>query len=389
MYIDDSNYRAKIGIVSIDTINKVIRIRFTYPKGKRNAFYIGKVNDNNWRAALKTAHIIDRDIDIGDYDSTLVRYKPEKAQALEIAQKQPNLIDLWESYKEVSKERVAATTIKKHWTTYEKHYLGRTPQELLELNKASEFIAHLLSRYSPGSIRPIFSNCLNPSVNLAVKTRKIEHNVYADIPLQKSPKKQIEAYEPEEVKLIVAAFYSDEYVKKGSIYPHSFYATMIDFLSIVGCRPSECHALTWDDIKRKKDKLYIRFNKAYSNGILLPHTKTYETRLFPINEQLELLLNRMEIKNNVNDLIFPSVTGGYVNQKTFARRYWKTVTNGLVDDNKLDKNLRCYSLRHSFITRCVRDGMDIATIARISGNSTDTIIKYYLAAKDDYTVPLL
>ncbi len=58
-------------------------------------------------------------------------------------------------------------------------------------------------------------------------------------------------------------------------------------------------------------------NKAYSNGILLPHTKTYEIRLFPINLQLKVLLDSMDIKPNRNDLIFPSVTGGYVNHMSF------------------------------------------------------------------------
>ena len=184
-----------------------------------------------------------------------------------MVEKIPNLWQIWENYRSVSQERVAATTIKKHWQTYEKHYLGRTPEQLLETNRANEYVAHLLTRYSPGSISPIFSNCLNPSVNLAVKTNKIEDNLYQNIPLQKKPRRSIEAYESEEVKAIVGAFYSDEYMKKGSIYPHSFYAPMVDFLSIVGCRPSECHALTWNDIKRQKDKLYIKFNKAYSNGM--------------------------------------------------------------------------------------------------------------------------
>ena len=267
--------------------------------------------------------------------------------------------------------------------------MGRTPKELLELDKASEFIGHLLSRYSSGSILPIFSNCLNPSVNLAVRTGKIERNVYAAIPIEKRSKKQIEAYEPEEVKAIVGAFYSDEYVKPSSVYPHSYYAPMIDFMSLVGCRPSECHALTWDDIKRKNDRFYIRFNKAYSQGILLPHTKTHETRLFPINKQLKTLINTMATVKNKHNLIFPSVTLGYVNQKTFNRRYWNTVIQGLVDDEKLDKALRSYSLRHSFITRLVREGVDIATIGRISGNSPETIIKHYLAAKDSFDIPLL
>ena len=44
MHIDESSYKAKIGVVSIVTINnKVIRIRYTYPKGKCNAFYVGIV----------------------------------------------------------------------------------------------------------------------------------------------------------------------------------------------------------------------------------------------------------------------------------------------------------------------------------------------------------
>ena len=113
----------------------------------------------------------------------------------------------------------------------------------MNLNKASDFVAHLLTRYSSGSILPIFSNCLNPSVNLAVRTGKIDRNVYAAIPIAKKGKKPIEAYEPEEVKLIVGAFYDDRYVKPSSVYPHSYYASMIDFISLVGCRPSECHAL--------------------------------------------------------------------------------------------------------------------------------------------------
>ncbi|WP_319423640.1 tyrosine-type recombinase/integrase [Pleurocapsa sp. FMAR1] len=95
-------------------------------------------------------------------------------------------------------------------------------------------------------------------------------------------------------------------------------------------------------------------------------------------------------RNNPNNLIFPSVTGGYINQKTFSRRYWNTVTKGLIADGVLDKHYINYSLRHSFITRLVRSGEDIATIARISGNSTETIVNFYLSAKrDGFEIPEL
>ena len=388
MYIDDLNRKAKIGKVSIDVKdNRAIRIRYTYPKGKRNKLYAGTVTDKNWREAIKTATIIDGDISTNNYDFTLTRYKLKQAQVMEVVEKTPNLSDIWNNYTSVNKDRVAPTTIKSHWKLYEKHYLGETPTELLEINKADEFVAHLLTRYSSGSLSPRFSNCLNPSVNLAVKTHKIKYNPYKDIYLQKKVKRHIEAYESDEVKAIVAAFYSDQYVKKGSIYPHNFYAPMVDFLSIVGCRPSECHALTWNDIKRKNDKLYIRFSKAYSKGILLPHTKTYEVRMFPVNSQLKNLLESIKVQSNNNNLMFPSVTGGYVNQATFSRRYWNVVTTALINDGVLDKKLRSYTLRHSFITRCIRKGLDIATVARISGNSTETITQYYLAAKTEFDVP--
>ena len=141
----------------------------------------------------------------------------------------------------------------------------------------------------------------------AVKTGKIDRNPYAAISIVKKGKKPIEAYEPHEVKAIVGAFYSDEDVKPSSVYPHSYYAPMIDFISLVGCRPSECHALTWDDLKKKSDRLYVRFNKAYSQGILLPHTKTHEIRLFPINKQLKTLLNTMATSKNQHNLMFPVV----------------------------------------------------------------------------------
>ena len=94
MYIDESSYKAKIGVVSIDTINnKVIRIRYTYPKGKRNAFYVGIINEENWREAVKTAHIIDRDISIGDYPSYVRLRNQRVAETKFIHQEKRNKID--------------------------------------------------------------------------------------------------------------------------------------------------------------------------------------------------------------------------------------------------------------------------------------------------------
>ena len=318
----------------------------------------------------------------------MAKYSPLKAQRLEIANKKPNLIDLWSDYKKVSKDRVAPTTIKRSWTRYESTYLT-VPIHLLELDKAQEYVAYLLEKYAAGTIKPFFSNCLMPSVNLAVRTGRIENNPYDSISLPKQQKKPIEAYEPAEVKLIVQAFYSDNYLNRYSRHPHSYYAPMVDFHSLVGCRPSELHALTWNDIKVKNDRKYIRFNKAYSQGILVKSTKNHEIRLFPINQQLDNLLETMPKIENDNNLIFPSVQKTYVTQRTFTRRYWKTVIQGLIANKLLTNHYKNYSLRHSFITRLVRQGVDIATIGRLSGNSPETIMEHYLASREDFELPPL
>ena len=397
MYNNYEDRKAKIGRVSISVRDNSVKLRFTYPKGKRHDINVATDTEQGWLKALRVAQVINADIELDQFDDTLAKYSSRRSQALEIANKPPNLLDLWETYKELNKNRVAPTTIKRSWIPWERLYLGgQTPPELLEIDRASDFVAHLLSRYAAGSLDSFFSNCLMPSVNLAVKTGRIKRNPYAAITLKKKGKKEILAYEPKEVKSIINAFYCSDYLSKYSAYPYDFYAPLVEFLALTGCRPSEAHALTWGDIRYKKDRTYIKFSKAYSVGILVPHTKTHEVRLFPVNDQLQALLdsvkNRQEIGDipNPNNLIFHSVTGGYINQKSFSRRYWNKIIKGCIADGILDDHYRCYSLRHSFITRMVRSGEDIATIARISGNSTETIVNFYLSAKrDGFEIPEL
>ncbi|MCC0177207.1 tyrosine-type recombinase/integrase [Waterburya agarophytonicola K14] len=96
------------------------------------------------------------------------------------------------------------------------------------------------------------------------------------------------------------------------------------------------------------------------------------------------------LKSNTSKASFEVLTKKYPVSSRTLRRYWNTVVKGLMIDGKLEKKYRNYSLRHSFITRLVRSGEDIATIARISGNSTETIVNFYLSAKKNgFDIPEL
>ena len=87
--------------------------------------------------------------------------------------------------------------------------------------------------------------------------------------------------------------------------------------------------------------------------------------------------------------IFPGINGGYISQNDFRRYNWTTVLKGLVKDKKIEKYLKPYCLRHSFITRLIREGVDIKTVASLSGNSPETIMKHYLASRRDFDLPEL
>lgn len=389
MYLDGQK-GGRIGCVSIDIKRNSYRLRFTYPEGERNEIIIARATSEGWVTAVRAAKLINRDIDLGDFDDTYTRYSPKHASKLAIAQKKAkkeySLKDLWEAYKEAKKGIVAETTQKRLWKDCDR-YLSKTPAELLGLDKAPEFLAYLRGQYAPSTIATLFRSCLNPAVNLGVTRQQILENPFKKEDFPKIQAAPPECFEPDEIQAIIRAFRSDEFNPESSRYAHSYYAAMVEFLILTGCRPEEVHALTWDDIKSKKGKVYIRFNKAYSKGILLPHTKTREIRLFPCNAQMTSFLEKCPKITNPNHLVFPSVEGGYVCQDDWRRRNWKTVLNGLVKTGEVGRYLRPYCLRHTFITRLVEEGMNIATIARVTGTSTEMIVARYLAYRRDFEIP--
>ncbi len=117
MYSDNKD-KAKVGKVTVIKHRNAYRVRFTYPKGKRHDLKIANATDAGWQIAIKAATLIDLDITNNDIDFSYVRYSPIYSSRIEIAERKPNLIDLWQNYQELSKDRVAATTIKKHWVQY-------------------------------------------------------------------------------------------------------------------------------------------------------------------------------------------------------------------------------------------------------------------------------
>ena len=255
MYINNEERKAKIGKISVSVSRyDSIDIRFTFPKGKRHDINVSTNTDEGWIKALRIAQSINADIELGQFDPTLAKYSPRRSQAIEIAQKEPNIKEIWERYKELNKSRIAETTQKFLWRDCDR-YLSKIDDELLELSKAQEFLAHLQTKYAVSTIATLFRSCFNPAINLAVEAELIRKNPFKKIKIPQPQKKPPECFEPQEIREIIKAFYNDSYSPKTSGYTHSHYAHYVELVALTGARPEEVVALTWDDIKNKGERL--------------------------------------------------------------------------------------------------------------------------------------
>ncbi len=288
-----------------------------------------------------------------------------------------NLLLLWQRYKVAKKNLVAATTQKGDWPEVDRA-LNFVSLESLDFTatSASLLLAELLDRYAASTVRKVLlyaraANCWAIEEELLAKN--FYSRLFKNIPKSQRSSRSQKCFEKHEIEHILAAFSSNEFVSKFSVFPHSHYRGYVEFLALTGFRPEEAIALTWSDIKN--DRIIV--SRAYSQGIL-KETKTYEARTFPVNAQLDKLLKSLPRTQN---LMFPSPEGGYINQHNFGERYWKPIVKKLVAAGKISEYLPTYNLRHSWITRMLRSDLDIATVAKLAGNKPDTIMKHYLAAK--------
>jgi integrase len=303
------------------------------------------------------------------------------SQHLQSASEKPselNLLLLWQRYKVVKASLVAPTTQKGDWPEVDRA-LNFVSPECLEFSasSASLLLTELLERYAASTTRKIllYARAAN---HWAIEEELLAKNFYSrlfkNIPKSQKSGRSRKCFEKHEIENILAAFVSNEFVSKFSVvHLHSYYRGYVEFLALTGFRPEEAIALCWSDIKNNR----IIVSRAYSQGIL-KETKTYETRTFPVNSQLGKLLQSLPRTQN---LIFPAPEGSYINQHNFGERYWKPIVKKLVAAGKVAEYLPTYNLRHSWITRMLRSGLDIATVARLAGNKPDTIMKHYLAAK--------
>ncbi|MGB7379718.1 MAG: tyrosine-type recombinase/integrase [Rivularia sp. (in: cyanobacteria)] len=398
------------GSVQIKNSNGRLQIVFSHPvtteagELKTKRFYLSTRHDDTPLGRQQASIIaakIQRDIDYGEFDATLAKYKPAASVETVAPKTRPScpkkqdLEQLWEQYTEFKKPQISPSTYAVDYRKYRNH-IANLPTK--SLDDAVSIRDYLIANLTPNAAKRTLTN-INACCNWAMKSKLIESNPFRgmakdiQIPKSETTEYQINPFTPEERDAIIKAF------EESKLY--SYYAPLVKILFFTGCRPSEAIALQWKHITEK----YITFEQAMTisnKGFAIKNgLKTQSQRRFPINNQLrEILASIKPENNNPEEFIFKSKKGGIIDFGDFLNRAWKGYKNHrgkhmdgivtkLVKQGVISEYRKPYQCRHTFITLCLEADIDAKDIGKWVGNSPEVIYKHYAGSKANLEVPEL
>lgn len=144
-----------------------------------------------------------------------------------------------------------------------------------------------------------------------------------------------------------------------------------------GLRIGEICALKWDDIDLKSRIIHIkstvsRINNNGKTEYILDTPKTKSSiRDIPIPKKLIACL-KIVFDQRKSDFVV-SQSNSFVIPRTFEYRYHKLL-------NELNiESINFHSLRHTFATNCISNGMDVKSLSEILGHAnTNTTLQIYV-----------
>jgi len=332
--------------------------------------------------AQEIAFQVEKDIDYGEFDPTYRKYKAQAGLSTveDVATLSPSSIslrDLWREYVEIRKVGKAPGTTRMYgWVA---NHLERCPYEFI--HEAQAVFDWLTVNVPADSTRRVLTQ-LNACCQWASKSGKLEASPFAGMAsnIKLSPKvdeeDEVHPFTRQERDRIIKAFQESRY--------YSFYAPLIEFLFLTGCRPSEALALTWKTVDQKQ----IKFEQALvydgSKLVLKLGLKTQRYRKFPVNVQLTDLLQSIKPNNcELASLVFPSRKGTFINWGNFTNRGWKKTLESLSDIQYRNP----YQTRHTFCSLCREADIASIQIAKWVGNSAEMIDRIYAKPTDHVQVP--
>jgi integrase len=351
-------------LVRVEEFKGRLRLRWTERGGKRRVMALGCYAGRTAEVVARgLAATIEADIITGNYDSSLVKYRP----VVEGHDKRKlPVTKLWCEFLEFKRPKVRASQFAKlvavqNWVN---KYLDVDAIGLSD-EQAESFRAQLINSELSLDTVKTYIGLIRGAWTWGMKRKGLTDNPWIDI------KTKVPAVQPrpssthEEVKAIVWALQNDRH------YRH--YADLVQFRFLTGCRPGEASALRWRHITADCANVWI--GESYGIEGFGP-VKTGEARTIELGDKVRLLLEgrRPTADLDLDSLVFPGPKGAPIDANNFRKRAWAAALKGAGILDGRDP----YTTRHTFITHAIEGGMKPKMVAEMAGTSVQVIYRHYL-----------
>lgn len=187
---------------------------------------------------------------------------------------------------------------------------------------------------------------------------------------------------------------------------HALYYNAYCLVLETGLRVGEIGGLQWSDINFEDKTMYVqRTILQKKGGFYFGVTKSkLSTRIIPLTNEAINILHEQQIlqkklqlrstcwQHQWDGLVFTTINGNPVGGSTFRNMMARIIRNINIDrelenpDNFVEfKDCTMHSLRHTFATRCIENGVNPKTLQKILGHSTIQVtMDLYVHVVDDY-----
>ncbi|MHC5373980.1 tyrosine-type recombinase/integrase [Enterococcus sp. LJL120] len=302
------------------------------------------------------------------YDDVKDRLLPLKIKAIKLKKNSTNNQKygdwLTNFYFPSIKKRIKRSTASSYSRLLRIHilpFLGDVPFSRLDGVILQEFIDTLFEKsLSSKSIQLIFS-LVKQSINEALKLEYLKVDPIKKVSLPKYERRNIAALSLNQQREL-ENLASKNNSKEGLPILISLYT---------GLRIGEISGLTWGDIDFEQNliqvnKTVIRVNQEegpQKTKLIIDSPKTtYSERLIPLVDTLKDYL--IPHRNEDKSVPVISTKYGIAEPRIISMRFKKIIADTSFSD------IHFHVLRHTFATRCVEQGMDIASLSKILGHKS-------------------